>query len=251
MWNPPTCTLASPRRYRCGQLIAAALILLLHATPAAADGDPSPGGLAAQLRAIGEQERLRFVGLNRLAGAPARAVGDASPLKQRLDQLLAGYNYLVTVDDGGQPATVRILGRRAPAVEPPSPAPVTVSTTRHGRHHLVSAKIIGRNGMATEIMLMLDTGASTVVLPQSLAAPLGFNDAALTDSIARTAAGSIAVRLGQLSEVRVGNARAPDVAVAFVDDATLGDGSLLGMSFLERFDVRLEDAYDRLTLLAR
>ncbi|MCU0838435.1 MAG: retroviral-like aspartic protease family protein [Rhodospirillales bacterium] len=243
--------MTSPRQRGCSGLIAVAVVLLLNAAPAAADGDHSAGGLAAQLRAIGEQERLRFVGLNRLGGAPARAVGDASPLKQRLDQLLAGYNYLVTVDDRGQPATVRILGRRLPVAEPPSPAPVTVSTTRHGRHHLVSAKIIGRNGMATEIMLMLDTGASTVVLPQSLAAPLGFNPHALTDSVARTAAGSIAVRLGQLSEVRVGAAHATDVAVAFVDDATLGDGSLLGMSFLERFDVRLEDANDRLTLFAR
>jgi len=233
-------------------MLAAAMLALLGAPGALhADSDSVTGKLEAQLRAIGERERLRFVGLNRIADAPARAVAEEGPLNERLDRLLNGYNYLLTVDEMGRPATVRILGKRTQPAEPAARSPVTIITVRRGRHHLVPATLIGYNGATTQALLLLDTGASTVVLPQSQAAPLGFTDDKLTDGVARTAAGTITVRLGQLSQVQVGAARAADIAVAFVDDALLGDGSLLGMSFLEHFDMRLEDGHDRLTLRER
>lgn len=240
------------KRRWCAALHAAAVVVCLAAAGSSAAGDDTDSGkLQAQLQAIAEQERLHFLGLNRIADDPARPIADGDPLPERLDRLLSGYNYVLTVDAGGRPTTVRILGKRTHSVAPAPIVPVTVITTRRGRHHLVEATVVGRNGELRDLLLMVDTGASTVVLPQSLAAPLGFSEATLKDSVARTAAGAIAVRLGELRQVQVGEARARDVAVAFVDDATLGDGSLLGMSFLERFDVRLEDSYDRLTLRQR
>lgn len=238
------------RHLRYG-LVTGLVACLLAVGGAQAEERPPLGRLDAQVRSFAERERLRLIGLSLLANAPARPAVAGGTLHEQLDRLLAGYNYLVTVDEEGRPATVRILGER---LDPPPAATattVTVTTQRRGRHHLVPVTVVGRNGAERRVLLMLDTGASTVVLPQSLAAPLGFADATLTESMARTAGGPIAVRLGQLRQVRVGAAAATDVAVAFVDDATLGDGSLLGMSFLERFDVRLEDGHDRLTLSAR
>jgi aspartyl protease family protein len=241
-------------RRRLASGVVAAALLLLSAVGAATE--PEAESRKAALLALTQQEPVRLFGLERLDDGPAPPVVPGAEWRQRLDQLLAGYNYVLTADaPGGQGLTVRILGPRAaepraPAAAP-APTPVSVATVRRGRHHLVPTTIVGPNGASAELQLLLDTGASTVVLPASLAAPLGFAAEGLRDDVAHTAAGTVPVRLGTLRAVRVGGAHVANVAVAFVDDAMLGNGSLLGMSFLEHFDLRLEDGFARLTLRRR
>jgi aspartyl protease family protein len=237
-------------RRRLASGVVAAILLLPSAIAAATE--PEAESLKAALLALTRQEPVRLFGLERLDDGPAPPVAPGAEWRQRLDQLLAGYNYVLTADaPGGQGATVRILGPRAAEPRAPAPTPVSVTTVRRGRHHLVPTTIVGPNGVTAELQLLLDTGASTVVLPASLAAPLGFAAKGLRDDVAHTAAGTVPVRLGTLRAVRVGGAHVANVAVAFVDDAMLGDGSLLGMSFLEHFDLRLEDGFARLTLRRR
>jgi aspartyl protease family protein len=57
--------------------------------------------------------------------------------------------------------------------------------------------------------------------------------------------------MGRLRSVQVGNARAEDVRVAFMQNRRLGDVLLLGMSFLERFRLTLDDARDEMILQPR
>lgn len=98
--------------------------------------------------------------------------------------------------------------------------------------------------------LLVDTGASTVVLPSSMMESLGFQPEALENRVAQTANGKVAAKVGVLSSVIVGAVRADEVRVTFVPDGGLSANNLLGMSFLERFRVTIDDAGQRLILVA-
>ena len=69
--------------------------------------------------------------------------------------------------------------------------------------------------------------------------------------MANTANGQVPVRVGKLQQVRIGNAKAREVAVGFIADDKMGNNYLLGMSFLNRFRVTIDDDANRLTLLAK
>ncbi len=98
---------------------------------------------------------------------------------------------------------------------------------------------------------MVDTGASTVVLPASMSTQLGFRPEDLVDGIAHTASDRVKAKIGFLKSVRVGNILANDIKVALMPDDRLGNTMLLGMSFLERFKVTIDDARNELILLAK
>ena len=78
--------------------------------------------------------------------------------------------------------------------------------------------------------------------------PLGFRLDDLRDGLAKTANGEIAIKLGTLSSLWIGNVVAHDVEVAFVVDPGLPETRLLGMSFLGRFRVTLDEDNDQLIL---
>ena len=80
---------------------------------------------------------------------------------------------------------------------------------------------------------------------------LGFEPGALRPGTASTANGPVPIQLGTLKSVRVGRARVRDVAVGFIADDRIGDQRLLGMSFLNHFQVTFDDEANRLILLAR
>lgn len=244
--------MSSPRRLATFSLHGAAVAFVLFAGAAAqaqAAGDGDAGGLRAQLLDFGTAHGVRMSGLHLIEDGPAKAIVGGA-LADQLDHLLRGYNYLLIPDGKGGEMVVRILGRGSEDLDAP-PKQVSVTTMRSGPHHLVSTVLTGRNGFRTELMLMLDTGATTIVLPDSLATRLGFTPEQLRPGVARTAGGEVALRLGRLSEVRVGTARAADVPVAFIDDRQIGAYGLLGMSFLERFQMTIEDVSSRLTLEAK
>ncbi len=244
--------MTTPRGLATFSLRGAAVAFVLFAGASAqaqAAGDEGEGGLRAQLLDFGTAHAVRMIGLDVIEDEPARAIVGGG-LTDQLDHLLSGYNYLLVPDGKGSAAVLRILGRGSEELDAP-PKPVSVTTVRSGPHHLVSTVLTGRNGFRAELMMMLDTGATTIVLPDTLAARLGFTPDQLKPGVARTAGGDVALRLGRLSEVRVGTARAADVPVAFIDDRQIGAYGLLGMSFLERFQMTIEDAGSRLTLEAK
>lgn len=244
--------MTTSRRLAAHSLRGTAVALVLFASAAAqaqVAGDDGKGSLRAQLLDFAAAHGVRMTGLDIIEDEPARAIVGGG-LTEQLDYLLSGYNYLLIPDGKGGAAVLRVLGRGSEELDAP-PKQVSVTTVRSGPHHLVSTVLTGRNGFRTELMMMLDTGATTIVLPDTLAARLGFTPDQLKPGVARTAGGDVALRLGRLSEVRVGSARAADVPVAFIDDRQIGEYGLLGMSFLERFQMTLEDVKSRLTLEAK
>jgi aspartyl protease family protein len=213
---------------------------VLLAPPAAAES------LDAALRRLAEANGFAVEGLERVRGEEAReARGD--PLRQ-IETLLTDFNHTIERAPGGGIVRLAILGRKRQIAPPPDQ--VSVATLRRGRHHVVEAVVRGKGGAALTVPLIVDTGASMVVLPASLIAPLGFRPEDLETARMQTANRTVEGRVGMLRSVAVGGMAASDVHVAFIDDALLDGAMLLGMSYLSRFRLTIDDRND-LILLTR
>ncbi len=223
---------------------ACALLLLALLWPAPALANE----LGAQLEALAEAEGFSLSGLDRLEDEPARPIAEAH-LARRLELLLDGYNYILLYDKDDRVAEVRITGLAPATVAgPPRGA---IDTRRRNGLHLVDAELVGPNGRRRKLSLVVDTGATTVVLPASMIRPLGFKPEDLRDGWSETAGGRVQIKVARLDSVRVGPMLERDVAVSFIADEKLGELSLLGASFLDRFRLTFDDRADRIILLAK
>lgn len=203
-------------------------------------------GLADQLAALAQENGFSVEGLDRLSGEPGR--GAAGDIKDRLKALLQGYNYVLVESRPGQIERLVITGIARSGGKPSSS---TVSTLRVGVHHQVEAILVGPNGVPQTVSVLVDTGASTVVLPASMIAVLGFDAERLSAGISQTASGQVHTKTGTLSSVTVGPASAENVPVSFIADKRLNGAMLLGMSFLNRFRVTIDDERNEIVLLAK
>jgi clan AA aspartic protease (TIGR02281 family) len=223
--------------------IAAFLIGLCCWFPPASPAE----SLRSTLKALAQQEGFRIEGADQLGRE--RAAAAEGELPERLEALLKDYNYLLTYGTGGRIATVRITSPKRPGPKPTDRA--YVQTTRIGGHHQIAAELTGPNGDRVPVELMVDTGASMVVLPESMMQPLGFHAANLGSGTSQTASDTIAVKVGMLDEVRVGGVTAREVHVSFIPDDKLKGTKLLGMSFLNHFKFSLDDDANELILLSK
>ena len=188
---------------------------------------------------------------------PGQAV--AGDLRHQLKRMLSGYNYVVIDNDAGGIEKVIILARgTGHAVYPDqsvihtvtAPGEHIISARRRGAHQLVNAVLVGPGQASQQVSLMVDTGASTVVLPKSMIGQLGFTVDELRDGWTQTANGRVRTKVGTLHSVAVGSATAQDVTVTFLDDSRLNGSRLLGMSFLQRFRMTIDDANNRIILVS-
>lgn len=99
-----------------------------------------------------------------------------------------------------------------------------------------------------EIELMVDTGASVVVIPFEEAEAIGIDTRRLTFSVpVNTANGRSAVAPHKLDEIKIGTITVTDVPAAIAQPGRLKVG-LLGMSFLDRLS---ETSFQRDRLILR
>jgi aspartyl protease family protein len=97
----------------------------------------------------------------------------------------------------------------------------------------------------TDLQFMVDTGATSVVLSQDDARRLGIDPDTLAYlGEADTANGTVRTARVALTDVRLGEVVDAKLA-AYVNDGQM-DGSLLGMEYLGRFRIQIED--DRMVL---
>lgn len=191
------------------------------------------------------QHGIQVEGLGKLAGFTESAPPESGTTRRRLEVLLSRFNHFILLDDGGATEKVVILSAKT---ERPPELEYAISTKRAGAHHIVSTTMTGPNGVGKTVPMMVDTGATMLILPNSLIPTLGFKATALEPGIANTANGEVPALFGVLSSVRLGQAFQRQVNVAFVDDSRLNGNMLLGMSFLGRFRFTLEDKANRLLL---
>jgi len=224
-------------------IFLAAMLGLVGAT-GGTHAAPADANLRAQITALAKAHGFRVVGAERIdQAAPVDAAGD---LEERIRTLLADYNFAIVRGPSGGIAAVHIAGAKGPP--PEISTKISVKTLRRGANHFLDAVIMGRRPERRRVRLMVDTGASKVILPMSMIEPLGFRPEDLADAKLQTANGEISGKAGTLRSVEVGGAFQRDVDVAFVDDKGLGDNKLLGMSFLSRYIITIDDTANLLTL---
>lgn len=229
-------------------LVRLALLLFLAlgaASSAQAQGDGATMMLRAQLAQLSARNDFAIEGLDRLVDAPAGL--PSGDLRQQIETLLAGHNHMLMMRSGGTVARVVVLGPKA--APGPRPDRVTFRTTRDGGHHVASAVLAGAGRTRINVAMLIDTGATTIVLPTSMIERLGYHPDDLADAVMQTANGRVMGKNGVLASVTIGNVTARDVAVSFVDDERLGGKMLLGMSFLGRFRMTIDDARNSVTLV--
>lgn len=197
------------------------------------------------LRALAESHGFAVEGLEKI-GDERAPLATGNPARV-IERLLGDYNYVLVGKPGGGVERILVLGRIS--ATPEQPESTIIETTRYGAHHMVTASLVGPGGARVSAPLMIDTGASTVVLPKSMIERLGFDARDLTDGMMQTANRQVAGKKGMLSSVELGGAVLNDVAVAFIDDDRLGGKMLLGMSFLGRYRLTIDDLNDQITLI--
>lgn len=119
---------------------------------------------------------------------------------------------------------------------------VTIAADGNG-HFTAEGQVNGAH-----VRFLVDTGATLVTLPASEAKRLGIDYKRGQQAVSQTANGQVLVYRVRLAAVSVGGMTIRDVD-AVVNDAPGMDVSLLGMSFLNRTEMRREGA--NLTLTKR
>ena len=235
-------------------LLAALLFMLALATPL--DLPASDRSLRDLLRGLATTHGFVIEDLGLISNETTDPV--SGDIRDQLKQLLGDYNYIVIENDQGGIEKIAILAR-GEAVDPPtvemaavdivtSPGQHIVPTRRKGMHQVVDGMLIGPDLMPHSASMVIDTGASTIVLPSSMIKTLGFAAEKLRAGWAQTANGRVRVKTGILNFVEIGSATVEDVAVIFIEDNRLNGTMLLGMSFLGRFQMTIDDANNRIIL---
>jgi aspartyl protease family protein len=120
--------------------------------------------LRAQLEALAAKYGFVISGLDHISvGAAQRSV--EGNVENRLKALLEDYNYVVIAPSPGKIEKIIITSPK----QPPDKRYVSpyVVATHVGAQHRVQAIITGPNNQDLDVELVVDTGASNVVLPAS------------------------------------------------------------------------------------
>jgi clan AA aspartic protease (TIGR02281 family) len=251
-----------------GRISAAAGALLLVGSVGVPAARAEQVDVAAELESLASAHGFSVKGLEQVEDAIGRSEGDA--LLPRLRRLLEDFDHVILQGPEGGVERVIILGAKIP-YEPPPPvqadageaegtaaeAPaegeeengaIVLQSVRRGTQHAVQVGFESEGGKRFDQSLLVDTGADQVVLPASLAARLGLSPESLEEREMQTANGRAKALFGKVTALWLGDTRVSDVAVAFVEDAKLGNGGLLGMSVLSGYTMTIDDENDRITL---
>ncbi|MBN2887188.1 MAG: clan AA aspartic protease, partial [Chromatiaceae bacterium] len=178
----------------------------------------------------------------------------------RVRLLLESFDHVIVQAPAGGIERIIILGEREPYVPPAVSTEaqagaslaegeaIVLPTSRQGDSHLVSLELEGARGRRVRQILLVDTGAEQVVLPDSLRLLLGIAEEALTPRKVQTANGVVDAQQGRLAAIWLGERRVADVEVAFIEGERLGAQPLLGMSLLKRFRMTIDDTRNELHL---
>jgi len=221
--------------FALGLLVIAALVLFVQRGAATIAGlDPSEFASMTALLAI-----LIFLSgslFGGYSGRIARAVRDGAMWVIFGFILVAGYSY----KDQILPYAERVVSELVPGT------PIAVLSDQTGRkavrirkqldgQFIARTRIIARSSAkGSALNMIVDTGASTVVLKPDDARKLGINLSRLTYSIpVRTANGTSFAARVKLKRISVGDVGISNVEALVAKPGSLHQ-SLLGMSFLSR-----------------
>lgn len=230
-------------------------LLVILFTSSAAYAQLPGATLRDQLKSLERLHGVEVRGLDRVRDEPARQT--AGDLRRQVMGLLRNYSYVVLQSEDKDVRGVRILasqGRRADVRGTETRQPTASAARRDPRldAQMLNATLIGYAGHEYDMALAIDTGAETVILPASLRSVLGFDDGGeLQDRIIKTSGGAVEAKVGLLPAMRIGEALAENVDVAFVPDGTAGGRAVVGNSFLKQVTVTYDSDTAQLMLMPR
>lgn len=208
-----------------GHLVAAALALALPAS-------------ATEVNVIGLFPGKAVVVIDR--GAPRTLTAGQRTPEGIL--LVSADSRSATIEIDGKRQVLE-MGQHAESAALTGAIPsVTLASDASG-HFIATGQVNGAT-----IRFLVDTGATLVTLPATEARRLGIDYKKGQPAVSQTAAGKIVVYRVRLDTVTLGGMTIRDVD-AVVNDAPGLDVALLGMSFLNRTEMRREGA--NLTLTKR
>jgi aspartyl protease family protein len=233
---------------RCHSRFALGLALLMLGALLLAPCELPAQTIAQQLQQLAWKHEFPIRGLEKLETKEADA-GSGS-LLTRVKTLLNDYDHAIVHASPDIIRRVIIIGKKNRAPEAAAGGEENVLPTRRsGDHHLVTATLNGNGAKSLQIELMIDTGASLVVLPSSKIVELGLAAESLQTRELQTAQGKVQANVGKIDSLTLGTAELKAVEVAFIDDESLGDNALLGMNVLGRYLFILDDERNELTLI--
>lgn len=168
------------------------------------------------------------------------SVGDSTPDKIRLISV-SGESAVVEIE--GKRRTLQLGERISTAGASGGAARATL--TADGRGHFVANVVI--NGVS--MSFLVDTGATLVTMSSDNARRAGINYVAGERGMMQTANGVAAAYRVKLDSVRLGDITLNNVDGVVIEGNRLGAHGLLGMSFLNRTEMRRDG--DTMTLTRR
>jgi aspartyl protease family protein len=129
------------------------------------------------------------------------------------------------------------MGRHFETASPGASGPQHVTLSPDGRGHFSAEGAIND----AHVRFLVDTGATFVTLPAAEAARLGIDAARGRPAVSQTANGNVLVHRVTLDRVKVGDITLYNVDAVVQEGAGL-DTTLLGMSFLNRTEMRADGA---------
>ena len=174
------------------------------------------------------------------------SIDSSAPKTVKVGQTFGGVTVLSVEKDR---ATVevdgkrRVLARGQTHSSGASSGAQSVTLSAGAGGHFVADGLVNSG----PVRFIVDTGATTVALPGSVAGRLGINYHRGTRSVSQTANGQTQVYLVKLDTVRIGGIELQNVdAVVFEGGLNV---ALLGMSFLNRVELKQESG--RMTMIRR
>jgi aspartyl protease family protein len=149
-------------------------------------------------------------------------------------KLLAASSESASFESDGKRRTLT-LGQAIAIGEVPLRAQRATLTADPGGHFFTTAAING-----VPLRLMVDTGATLVTLNSADAKRAGINYLAGQKGFLQTANGPVPAYRVKIDTVRLGDLALNNVDGAVVEGNFMGEAGLLGLSFLNRVDMRRE-----------
>lgn len=169
------------------------------------------------------------------------AVGETSPDNIRLISIAADS---AVIEFGGRRETIRMGNQRIAAARGDSGAGRVVLTGDSRGHFMTTAVVNGAS-----MQFLVDTGATVVTISSDDAKRANVKYSPTNRSMMQTANGLIVAYNVKFDTVRVGDITLNNVDGVVMEGNALGRHGLLGMSFLNRTEMRRER--DQLLLIKR
>lgn len=245
--DPTSLGATTARRWHAGFLLLTWLTLLLGSSVQAGD----KRSLAEQLTELSRAHDFELINADRAKDSPARTAPPSDSPRAQIEAILEGYAYVLLQPPGGKIRKLIVMGRKGDAPVMQNQTQVSgsvVPTEKVGDQHMVTALLFGESGEQIEVSLMVDTGASLIILPASLAPSLGLEPVNMLARTLQTANGRVQARVIRLPQVQIGEEKVPFIETAFVEDDKINGQALLGMNVLKRFRITLDNSEPSLTL---